>query len=164
MSGGLVVKPNISPTEVTKEHIVANYVRFARLRGDRTFQVRVGDVLKQLGWTNRTPSVFSTLNSQAFQNDAGLELVEKHGGPPSGGPSTTWVFTYRLIDKARSTDEKAEVVVPNGAGLLQLKGVLADVLREVGGGEAYLKAEREWGLDPWERLAEEKRTDRGERR
>ncbi|KAA6457219.1 hypothetical protein DYQ86_23085 [Acidobacteria bacterium AB60] len=146
---------------MTKEHVIANYVRFARLRGDRTIQVRVGDVLKQLGWTNRTPSVFSTLNSQAFQKEAGLELLEKHGGPSSGGPSTTWVFTYKLIDAPQSTDQ---AVVANGAGLSNLKGILRDVLQEFGGGEAYLKAEREWGPDPWERVAEEKRTDPGDHR
>jgi len=153
----------MSPTDITKEHVIANYVRPARLRGDRSVQVRVGNVLKELGWTNRTPSVFSTLNSQAFLKEAGLELVEKRGGPASGGPSTTWVFVYRLVDYAEAREAKTKVV-PNGSGLLALKGILADVFRQLGGGEAYLKAEREWGPDPWERLAEEKRNTGGEQR
>lgn len=55
-------------------------------------------------------------------------------------------------------------VVPNGSGLLGLKGILSDAFLQLGGGEAYLKAEREWGPDPWERLAEEKRTNPGEQR
>jgi hypothetical protein len=151
-----------SPTELTKEHVIANYVRFARVRGDRTIQVRVGDVLKELGWTNRTPSVFSTLNSQAFQNEAGLELLEKHGGPASGGPSTTWVFTYKVVDSSKTPPPATKKVIPDGSGLLELKGILADVFRQLGGGEAYLKAEREWGPDLWERLEEEKRTSGGE--
>lgn len=153
----------MSPTEMTKEHVIANYVRFARLRGDRTVQVRVGDVLKELGWTNRTPSVFSTLSSQSFQKEAGIELVRKIGGPASGGPSTTWVFEYKILDHEEPAETKT-TVVPNGSGLLELKGILSDAFLQLGGGEAYLKAEREWGPDPWERHAEEKRTNRGEQR
>lgn len=150
----------MSPTEITKEHVIENYVRFARLRGDRTIQVRVGDLVKELGWTNRTPSVFSTLNSLAFQKEAGLELVEKRGGPPSGGPSTTWVFEYRLIDMGEIPAAKPKVT-PDGSGLSKLIGICADVFKQLGGGQAYLKAERDWGPDVWERLAEEKRTSGG---
>ena len=54
----------MKPTEQTKMHMISNYVGPARLRGEETFQVRVGNVQKELGWTNRTPSVFSTLLSK----------------------------------------------------------------------------------------------------
>jgi len=140
----------MAPTEATKRHVIATYVEPARQRGERTVEVRVGNVLKELGWSNRTPSVFSTLNSQAFQREAGIELIEKRGGPSSGGPSTTVRFVYRVLDDVPATQGNAKVV-PNGAGLLELYGVLADVYRELGGGEAYLKAERDWGPDVWER-------------
>jgi hypothetical protein len=145
----------MTPTETTKRHVLKTYIRPARQRGENTVTVRVGNVLKELGWINRTPSVFSTLRSQAFQKEAGVELVEKQGGPPSGGPSTTVQFVYRVIDGAGSP-EKAEKVVPNGAGLLALYGILADTFRELGGGEAYLKAERDWGPDAWEKYEAEK--------
>ena len=91
----------MAPTDVTKKHVIANYVKPALLKGEKTIHVRVGNVLKELGWTNRTPSVFSTLSSQTFQQEAGLELIEKRGGPPSGGPSSLsfefWTKTNRLL-------------------------------------------------------------------
>src|SRR5271167_4607940 len=104
----------MAPTEITKRHVIVTYVQPARQRGEKTIEVRVGNVLKELGWSNRTPSVFSTLSSQAFQKEAGVELIEKRGGPASGGPSTTVQFVYRVLDDAHS-DASASKVVPNGA-------------------------------------------------
>jgi hypothetical protein len=137
----------MAPTDVTKKHVIATYVQPARSRGEKIVQIRVGNVLKDLGWTNRTPSVFSTLSSRAFQREAGVELIEKRGGPASGGPSTTVQFVFRVLDAG----------IPNGAGLEKLYGVLKDAYAEFGGGEAYLKAERNWGPDVWERYEQEER-------
>jgi hypothetical protein len=52
----------------------------------------------------------------------------------------------------------------NGAGLEKLYGILADVYTELGGGEAYLKTERDWGQDVWERyeMEEEERNENRE--
>ena len=147
-------------TDMTKEHVIEQYVRPARQRGDKTIQVRVGSVLKELGWSNRTPSVFSTLGSRAFQEEAGLELIEKRGGPPSGGPSTTWQFVYRVLDHGPVPSAKPEKKIQNGAGLMSLAGICSDVFRLLGGGEAFLKREREWGPDTWERYIEEQRKNR----
>jgi hypothetical protein len=149
----------VIPTEATKKHVIERYVTPARQSGAETVHVRVGNVLKELGWTNRTPSVFSTLSSRAFQREAGLEFIEKRGGPPSGGPSTTVEFVYRLLDaeassRSRGSDEKP---IPDGAGLEKLFGIFRDVYASFGGGEAYLKAERNWGPDIWERYEREER-------
>lgn len=143
----------MKPTEQTKKHVIAAYVEPARIRGENVIQVRVGTVQKELGWTNRTPSVFSTLLSREFQEEAGIELIEKKGGPPSGGPSTTVQFVYRML---KSTDRKrspqhASLPSPNGAGLEQLYGILKDDYASLGGGETYLRSERNWGPDVWER-------------
>jgi hypothetical protein len=147
----------MTPTELTKRYVIANYVEPARLSGERTIQIRVGDVQKQLGWTNRTPSVFSTLSSRPFQREAGVELIEKRGGPASGGPSTTVQFVYRVLGKGGASAERE--VVPIGAGLEGLYGVLADTYRSLGGAEAFMKAERgAWGNDPWERREADKST------
>jgi hypothetical protein len=150
---------SMKPTDQTKEHVIATYVRPARLKGANVVQVRVGAVQKELGWTNRTPSVFSTLSSKEFQREAGVELIEKRGGPPSGGPSTTVQFVYRILDG--STSEKPSSrefrIIPNGAGLEKLYGILADEFKELGGGEAFLKAERNWGPDAWEKYEQEER-------
>jgi hypothetical protein len=65
----------VKPTEQTKRHVIATYVTPARLRGEKTVQVKVGNVQKELGWTNRTPSVFSTLLTKEFQLEAGVDLI-----------------------------------------------------------------------------------------
>ena len=132
----------MKPTDRTKTHVIATYVRPARLKGEKTIQVRIGNVQKELGWTNRTPSVFSTLLSKEFQREAGVELVEKTGGPPSGGPSTTWLFTYRVLNGADGISQVTEAA-PKGGGLLALYGICADMYREAGGAEAFIRSQRE---------------------
>jgi len=148
----------MKPTDLTKQHVIARYVKPARLNGENVVQVRVGTVQKELGWTNRTPSVFSTLSSKEFQQEAGLELIERRGGPPSGGPSTTVQFVFRLLkegDHSPSFHFEAKPL-PNGAGLEKLYGILKDSYAELGGGEAYLKAERNWGPDAWEKYEQQR--------
>ena len=144
----------MKPTELTKKYVISNYVNPARLRGEKIIQVRVGNLQKELGWTNRTPSVFSTLLSKDFQQEAGVELIEKRGGPPSGGPSTTWQFVFRVVDEADPAPP-ASRVVPNGEGLMALYGLCAGTFKALGGGEEYLRREREWGPDVWERYETE---------
>ena len=156
----------MKPTDQTKRHVISTYVTPARLKGQKVILIRVGTVQKELGWTNRTPSVFSTLSSKEFLQEAGVELIEKRGGPPSGGPSTTVQFVYRLLDQTREKKQSSSRSrpVPNGAGLEQLYGVLADAYKELGGGEAYLKAERNWGLDAWEQYEKQHEPARKESR
>jgi hypothetical protein len=132
----------MKPTEQAKIHVISRYVRPARLNGEKTVQVRVGKIQKELGWTNRTPSVFSTLLSKDFQQEAGVELIEKRGGPPSGGPSTTWQFVFRVLDEGENTASAAGGPAITG-GLLDLYGICANMYREVGGTEAFIRSERE---------------------
>lgn len=146
----------MKPTEQTKLHVIATYVIPARQRGEKTIQVGVGKVQKELGWTNRTPSVYSTLSSKEFQDAAGVALIEKVGGPPSGGPSTTWKFVYRVLgdaENATTVDEAAG----SGSSLMDLYGLCAETFNALGGGEDFLRREREWGPDVWERYETEER-------
>lgn len=145
----------MKPTEQTKRHVIATYVTPARLKGEKTIQVKVGNVQKELGWTNRTPSVFSTLLSKDFQQEAGVELIEKSGGPPSGGPSTTWQLVFHVLDHGEKPASAAEAA-PNGEGLMALYGLCAETFKALGGGEEYLRRERQWGPDVWERYEAEK--------
>jgi hypothetical protein len=156
----------MKPTDETKRHVISTYVQPARLRGETTVQVRVGAVQKELGWTNRTPSVFSTLSSKDFQQEAGVELIEKRGGPASGGPSTTVQFVYRVLDEepTEQSPRAAAKPIQNGAGLEKLYGILANEFAALGGGEAFLKAEREWGPDAWERYEQEEKARKGNRK
>jgi len=155
----MCMEKSVKPTNQTKEHVIAAYVKPARQKGENVVQVRVGSVQKELGWTNRTPSVFSTLSSKEFQREAGVELIEKRGGPPSGGPSTTVQFVYRILDgnTAEKPSSRESRIIPNGAGLEKLYGILADEFKELGGGEAFLKAERNWGPDPWEKYEQQEK-------
>ncbi len=132
----------MKPTEQTKVHVISTYVKPARLKGEKTIQVRVGNIQKELGWTNRTPSVFSTLLSKDFQQEAGVELIEKRGGPPSGGPSTTWQFVFRVLGEDEKIDPATKAPACGG-GLLALYGICANMYREVGGAEAFIRSERE---------------------
>jgi hypothetical protein len=132
----------MKPTEETTEHAIRLYVQPARERGEGTVRIRVGNLQKELGWTGRTPSVFSTLKSQPFQKEAGVKLIEKRGGPASGGPSTTVEFIYQVLD---APHESAEPKRPlrSGQGLMDLYGIGAEAFKQLGGGEAYLTRERE---------------------
>lgn len=132
----------MKPTEQTRKHVISTYVNPARLKGQRTIQVRVGNVQKELGWTNRTPSVFSTLSSKEFQQEAGVELIDKKGGPPSGGPSTTWQFVYRVLGDGEKFSPTVKES-PGGGGLLALYGLCAEVYRDLGGAEAFIRSQRE---------------------
>jgi len=146
----------MKPTDLTKKHVISTYVRPARLKGEEVVHVRVGTVQKELGWTNRTPSVFSTLSSREFQQEAGLELIEKRGGPPSGGPSTTVQFVYRVLKEPRQGLPSAKSA-KKGGGLLALYGLCAETFKSLGGGEQFMKRERDWGPDAWERYEAEER-------
>lgn len=134
----------MKPTDITKRHVIATYVNPARLRGEQSFQIKVGNIQKELGWTNRTPSVFSTLSSKEFQDEAGVELIEKRGGPPSGGPSTTWQFVYRVLqtDGGKQVTPIKDSKTLKSGSLLGLYGVLSEAFEQLGGGEAYLQSER----------------------
>ena len=129
----------MSLSDATKRHVIAKYVNPARTRGERRLEVKVGNVVKELGLANRTPSVFSTLSSRIFQREAGLELIEKRGGPASGGPSTTVQFVYRVLGEKEPSEKKVDM----GEDLISLYGIAGDVFRQLGGGEEYLKRERE---------------------
>jgi len=149
----------MKPTEQTKKHVISAYVEPARRRGEKTVQVRVGNVQRELGWTNRTPSVYSTLLSKDFQQQAGVELIERRGGPPSGGPSTTVQLVYRLLGEF-GQPASAVRPVPSGEGLRALYGLCAGTFNALESGEEFLRQERDWGPDAWERYEAEERERR----
>jgi len=94
------------------------------------------------------------LSSKEFQLEAGVELIEKIGGPPSGGPSTTVQFVFQVLGGVGDTTA-APKVIPKKNGLRDLYGLCTETFKALGGGEAFLKAEREWGPDAWERYQAE---------
>jgi hypothetical protein len=75
------------------------------------------------------------LSGKRFLEENHLAL-EKREGPPSG-QSTTVVFTYRLVDPHRAPDRWEE------SPLLKLEGIGKEVFQSLGGGEAFIRRERE---------------------
>lgn len=150
-------------SEEVRKHVVDQYISPARKKGEDSIQIRAGTVHNELHWTGRVPSVCQALGSRKFQHEAGVELVERS----RPGPSTTVVFTYRLLDR-EDRPHDVEISAPADISgqkkpitLLDLYEAGRDVFRAFGGGEAFLKAERaDHDPDPWERFEIEKVTFR----
>lgn len=118
------------------------YVQPARHRGLKRIQIKVGDVRKALKLNNLTPSICSALRSKIFLEQNRLEM-EGESGPPSGmGTRTT--FTYRLLDQKPTTSRAVTFE--------DLRGLLKGALDRFGGGEAFLRRERDrfYEADPAE--------------
>ena len=110
------------------------YVRSAKRRGDKLISINVGKVHKAVALRNRVPLVCQALESAKFLEGNGLRLVSKTG-PPSG-QSTTVTYTYEFVNEN----------APPHAGddaWMKLRGALKDIFADLGGGEAYLRSERE---------------------
>ena len=124
---------SVSGAELIRQYSVDSYVEAARRRGDRRFSINAGEVHKALKLENLVPSVCNALASEKFRDENRLRLVSKTG-PPSG-KSTTVTYTYEFLDAARAN--------PGQEPWERLRGALKDVFAEFGGGEAYLRGERE---------------------
>jgi len=123
--------PGYGDTDMVRRYVAEHYVRPAKRTGKRTFRVVVGDVHRALGFHNRVPLVCNALSSRKFLEENSLRIVERTG-PPSG-QSTTVALTY-------------EAVGPLAAGrfdaLIRLRGAGKKTFRELGGGEKFLRSER----------------------
>jgi len=116
------------------------YIESARRRGLTRIKIRVGDVHRALKLKNRVPNVSSALRSRIFLEKNNLE-IEEESGPPSGmGTRTT--FLYRLLDNNKPSPAKK---VPT---FEELRGFLKEELQSLGGGENFLRAEREHFYGP----------------
>ena len=110
------------------------YIKPARRRGEKRVEIIAGEVHKDLKLSNRVPNVCQVLASKKFQEENRVEMEAK-SGPPSG-MGTRMVYTYRLLDDERP------VVSAKDDSFEKLHGLLKDVFRKLGGGEAFLKRER----------------------
>jgi hypothetical protein len=119
-----------------KDYVRAEYIEPARRRGDLTVKIVAGDVQKAVRLSNRTPLVCQALKSHKFLNENHL-VLEKWEGPPSG-MSTTVTFTYRLVDT-----EPAKTSQPDDDPLMRLWGIGKEIFESLGGGEAFIRRERE---------------------
>ena len=115
-------------------HAREKYVLPARSRKETQVSIRAGDIVRDLGLVGRTPAVCNALKGKKFWQGNNLRLIRVNG--PKSGQSTTVVCTYEFVD-AKSVSSR------RNDPWLQLRGALKSVFAELGGGEAYLGAERD---------------------
>lgn len=118
-----------------REHILATYIDPARTRQESTVRIVAGDVHKALHLRNRVPAVCQVLSGKKFLAENNL-ILEKQEGPRSG-QSTTAVFVYRLAGESRSFSDEIE------SRWQSLRGIAKEAFTAPGGGEAFLRSERE---------------------
>lgn len=123
---------SVSDSDLIRKYASDVYISAARRRGDRTLTINVGVVHKALGLSNRVPLVCAALASKKLLTENHLRMLSKTG-PPSG-QSTTVTYTYEFMESQPSPS--------NHDAWVRLRGALKDVFSELGGGEAYLRAER----------------------
>ena len=111
------------------------YVEPARHRHASTIRIVVGDVQRAAKLTNRVSLVCQALKSHKFLDENRL-VLEKSEGPPSG-MSTTVAYTYRLLD------EGERIMGPSDSPFLRLRGIAKEIFESLGGGEAFIRKERE---------------------
>jgi hypothetical protein len=144
----------MNASDQVRAYVRNHYIAPARKAGLSTVRVRAGEVHKALKWDlRRVPQVCAALSTRKFLVSANLELLKK-SGPPSG-QSTTVEFLYKILGPSEKamTPPTSPAPIQNGEGLKALYGLLKNTFRELGGGEAFLKAERaSWGPDPWEKI------------
>jgi hypothetical protein len=135
-----------SGSDAIRRHAYEKYVLQAHRRKEKLISINVGEVHRELGLSNRVPLVCAALGSKKFLTEHGLRIVSKTG-PPSG-QSTTVTFLYEMVNsmpEKQAVDEMWE----------SLRGIGKDVYASFGGGEAYLRRERENfyapGKDPLKR-------------
>ncbi|HEY1218752.1 MAG: hypothetical protein ABSE42_12195 [Bryobacteraceae bacterium] len=117
-----------------REHLKKQFLEPARLRGEITVRIVAGDIHKGLGLRNQVPNVCQVLRSRKFLNENRL-VLEKFEGPPSG-LGTTATFTYRLAADGATQPERESL-------FLRLRGIAKDTFASLGGGEEFIRGERE---------------------
>jgi hypothetical protein len=133
-------------TEEVVGLFTSSYVNPARARGQGSIEVRAGEIHSKLGWTRRVPLVCAALSSKKLQKKVGVRLTEK-SGPPSG-QSPTVVFRYEILAQDMPSAGTVDALPPK-RGLLAAYGAAEHLYSQVGGGDAFLKAQREsFGQSP----------------
>lgn len=117
------------------------YVEPARRKGEKHVRIIAGDVHRGMRLRNRVPNVCSVLGSRTFLERNGL-VIEEVSGPPSG-MGTRVTYTYRFAEGKRSAAEANP-----GLEFDKLRGLLKEALHSLGGGEAFLRRERERFYQP----------------
>jgi len=129
-----------SHVDRVRDYVRRKYIEPARSRHESTIRIAAGEVQKAMRLGNRVSLVCQVLTSHKFLEQNHL-VLEKWSGPPSG-KSTTVLFTYRLL---RTTDQASSQ--QSESPFLRLRGMAKDIFLSLGGGEAFIRKEREQFYD-----------------
>jgi hypothetical protein len=116
-----------------REYVKNHYIDQARQRGETMVRIVAGDVHRELRLHNRVPNVCQVLRSGKFLRENNL-VLERPQGPPSG-LSTTVTFTYRFADDTANPQKESL--------FLGLRGIAKETFAGLGGGEEFIRNERE---------------------
>ena len=129
-----------SKSDSIREYVRDRYIEPARAHGKRQVRVVAGDVHTGLGLRNRIPLVCNALRSRDLLRAARVRIVADEG-PPSG-QSTRVAITYEVL-----AGEPEVAAVPaagsRGDAFLRLRGIARETFKALGGGEAFVRRERE---------------------
>ncbi len=120
--------------DTIRMHAREKYVIPAKKRKEKEISIRAGDVVRDLGLVGRTPAVCSALTGKKFWESNNLRLLKVNG--PKSGQSTTVVCTYELVETTSSPPGRDDP-------WQQLRGAVKNIFSERGGGETYLRNERD---------------------
>jgi hypothetical protein len=111
------------------------YVEPARKRGDSIVRIVAGDVHRSLRLTSRIALICNALSSRKFLEQNHLTLESRDGR--LSGQGTTVTFIYRLSRREKIIERG------NESAFLALRGIAKAAFQELGGGEEFLRRERE---------------------
>jgi hypothetical protein len=132
-----------------REYLRKAYFEPARRRRETLVTLRAGDIHRELGLHNRVPNVCQVMESKLLEKEAGVRVSSKQGPPSGRGTTLTVTYTVDLYalpsnSAISGSQEPSKLKEHPGVRLfLALRGQGADLYTEAGGGEAWLKRERE---------------------
>ena len=123
-------------TQQIRDFVRREYIEPARRNKQPTVRVVAGDVHRAVRLHNRVPLVCQALRGKKFLEENRMTLEKLEG--PQSGLSTTVAVTYRLADGPVARTESSEEFP-----FVRLRGIAKEVFRRLGGGEQFIRHERE---------------------
>lgn len=146
-----MAKAAYGSTDRVRRSALEQYIAPAKIRKQKTVKIHSGTFNKFLVENkvvppNRFPLICNALKSTKFLRENNLHLEEIQG--PKSGLSSTVTFVYRIEPDGDSNVESASKPRPIAPPTFEhLRGILKHTYNQLGGAEAFHKAERE----SWER-------------
>jgi hypothetical protein len=123
----------MSQADQIRDYVRRTYIEPARERREDPARIVAGDVAKALHLQRNLPNICRALGGKKFQTENGVTLIERRS--PLSGQSEKATFVFHIDEPKPQTSRFA--------GLLSLCGIGKEVFAALGGGEAFLRAERE---------------------